>query len=119
MRCASLPKFDSLVLVVEDDMRGAVADAAGFPLETRNRRLVKRAAVSRAFENPNQLTAGKPLQIRKSQSEGPFHQTIDYKFPLRQLNFRNVSMAADEEVLDRRNLIHEAVDRHFQIERAG
>ena len=96
-----------------------ISNRAKMPLRTRYRWAVEAAAVSSAFENAYQFTPEKSPQVGKSQSEGPFHQTVDYKLPLLQLHFGDVSMAADEEVLDRGDLVHEAVNRHFEIKRAG
>jgi len=92
-----------------------VPNAAKTPLRTRYRGAVEAAAVAGALEDADQLGARKSFQIGKSQSQRAVHQAIDCELPAAFLHFRNVGVAADEEAIDRSDLVDEFVDRHFEI----
>ena len=96
-----------------------VADGAMPPLQTRHRRLIEAASVSRALEHADQLHRRHPSKVVHRQRQRVRDLAIDRQPPLADVDARRVDMGTDEEVIDRRDVVREALDRHLEIQRTS
>src|SRR5580692_11471695 len=95
----------------------AASNGAEAPLGPRHARRVEAATITGALENTDEFGTRHLLEIVESQDDGLFYDAVDAELPIGEFDLRNVSVAANEEVFDRRNFVDEGVHGHLEIQR--